>query len=45
MTADMAGVDSRPSVPHHTRATPAAAAILMMIWMAVLFLGAVEGGR
>ena len=35
ITADMAGVESSPPVPHQTRVTPAAAAILMMIWMAV----------
>ena len=35
ITADVAGVESSPSVPHHTRATPAAAAILMITWMAV----------
>ena len=36
-TADSAGVESRPSVPHHTRATPAAAAILMTCWQATSF--------
>ena len=30
MTAEVAGVESSPSVPHHTRPTPAAAAIFMI---------------
>lgn len=36
-TAETAGVESRPLVPHQTRPTPLARAILMMIWMASLF--------
>eukprot|EP00443_Scrippsiella_acuminata_P106075 CAMPEP_0115654738 /NCGR_PEP_ID=MMETSP0272-20121206/43268_1 /TAXON_ID=71861 /ORGANISM="Scrippsiella trochoidea, Strain CCMP3099" /LENGTH=79 /DNA_ID=CAMNT_0003092641 /DNA_START=54 /DNA_END=293 /DNA_ORIENTATION=+ len=31
ITAEVAGVDNRPSVPHQTRPTPLAKAILMMI--------------
>ena len=36
ITADIAGVESSPPVPHHTRPTPAAAAILMITWIASL---------
>merc|ERR1719443_367330 len=37
ITAETAGVDRRPPVPSHTRPTPLARAILMIIWMASLF--------
>ena len=37
ITADIAGVESSPPVPHHTFATPAAAAILMIVWIAFVF--------
>mmetsp|Transcript_21947 Transcript_21947/g.51324 ORF Transcript_21947/g.51324 Transcript_21947/m.51324 type:complete len:347 (-) Transcript_21947:198-1238(-) len=37
ITAEVAGVDSKPPVPHQTLPTPLARAILMMIWIAVLF--------
>merc|ERR1719367_656623 len=34
ITADVAGVDRRPLLPHQMRPTPFASAILMMIWIA-----------
>merc|ERR1719310_170242 len=37
ITAEVAGVESKPPVPHQILPTPAASAILMMIWMASLF--------
>merc|ERR1719393_40174 len=37
ITADVAGVDSKPPVPTQTVPTPAAKAILIIIWIALSF--------